>query len=170
MLTRYTEAYRFYRYGRTMDFGAVLDRIIRPLNDALDYAGCKTGKRRFVLLFFLREIAERKRTFWAWTTEEWIDSIDRWAPGRQQVVAIAYLLCGFSDLHRLKSDHMVYVCLARKVFGPEYMSTVAERVRAVLLEWGYAKEGVRTEHHENRLRSASVHPLSAPKRLEAGVP
>ncbi len=59
MLTRYAEAYRFYRYGRTMDFGPVLDRIVRPLNDALDYAGFKTGIRRYVLLFFLREIAEQ---------------------------------------------------------------------------------------------------------------
>jgi integrase len=143
VLTRYAEAYRFYRFGRTMDFGPVLDRIIRPLNDALDYAGCKTGIRRYVLLFFLRETAERKRTFWIWTTEEWIDSIDRWAPGRQQVVAIAYLLCGFSDLHRLKSDHIVYVCLARKVFGPEYMRVVTERVQAVLVDWGYARDGVR---------------------------
>ncbi|MGC2170936.1 MAG: hypothetical protein WA623_06070, partial [Candidatus Sulfotelmatobacter sp.] len=27
MLTRYAEAYRFYRYGRTMNFGAALDRL-----------------------------------------------------------------------------------------------------------------------------------------------
>ncbi len=36
MLTRYTEAYRFYRYGCTMDFGPSLDRLIRPLNDVFD--------------------------------------------------------------------------------------------------------------------------------------
>ena len=41
MLTRYAEAYRFSRYGRTMDFGPVLDRIVQPVNDALDY-GCET--------------------------------------------------------------------------------------------------------------------------------
>jgi integrase len=143
MLTRYAEAYRFYRYGRTMDFGPILDRLVQPVNDALDYAGCKTGKRKYVLLFFLRETAERRRTFWAWTTDEWIDSMDRWGSERQQIVAIAYLLCGFSDLHRLNSDHMVYVCLARKVFGAEYMKLVSERVQDLLLEWGYAKAGVR---------------------------
>ena len=33
-LTRYAEAYRFYRYGRTMDFGRSLDRLVQPLNDA----------------------------------------------------------------------------------------------------------------------------------------
>ena len=65
MLTRYAEAYRFYRYGRTMDFGPVLDRLVQPLNDALDYTGIITNHRKYVLFFFLREMAERKRAFWA---------------------------------------------------------------------------------------------------------
>ena len=39
MLTRYAEAYRFYRYGRTMDFGPSLNRLVQPLNDGLDYTG-----------------------------------------------------------------------------------------------------------------------------------
>ena len=33
LLTRYAEAYRFYRYGRTMDFGPSLNRLVQPLND-----------------------------------------------------------------------------------------------------------------------------------------
>jgi hypothetical protein len=63
MLTRYAEAYRFYRYGRTMNFGADLDRLVRPLNNALDYTGIITNRRKYVLLFFLREMAERKTIF-----------------------------------------------------------------------------------------------------------
>ena len=46
MLTRYSEAYRFCRYGRTMDFGADLDRLVRPLNDTLDYTGIGTNQRK----------------------------------------------------------------------------------------------------------------------------
>jgi hypothetical protein len=141
MLTRYAEAYRFYRYGRTMDFGAALDRLVRPLNDTLDYTGIITNRRKYVLLFFLREMAERKRSFWGWTTEEWIDSIDARLAPRQHGVAIAYLLCGFSELHRLKSDHVVYSCLARKVFGPEHTKNISERVRESLSEWGYRRAG-----------------------------
>jgi integrase len=143
MLTRYAEAYRFYRYGRTMDFGPVLDRLVQPLHDALDYTGIITNHRKYVLFFFLREMAERKRAFWAWTTEEWIDSIDRRRSERQHIVAIAYLICGFSDLHRLRCDHLVFACLARKVFGREYMKVVSDRVQTLLLEWGYAKAGTR---------------------------
>lgn len=141
MLTRYAEAYRFYRYGRTMDFGPSLDRLVRPLNDVFDYTGIKTEKRRYVLLFFLREMANRNRSFWGWTAEEWIDSIDARRPARQHVVAAAYLLCNFSDLHRLKCDHIVYNCLARKVFGREYTKTVIDRVQAKLAEWGYSSKG-----------------------------
>jgi integrase len=141
MLTRYAEAYRFYRYGRTMDFGAALDRLVRPLNDTLDYTGIITNRRKYVLFFFLREMAERKRSFWGWTTEEWIDSIDARLAPRQHGVAIAYLLCGFSELHRLKSDHVVYSCLARKVFGREHTKNISERVRELLSEWGYRRAG-----------------------------
>ena len=50
-----------------MDFGAALERLVRPLNDVLDYTGIGTNKRKYVLLFFLREMAERKQSFWGWT-------------------------------------------------------------------------------------------------------
>jgi integrase len=144
-LARYAEAYRFYRYGRTMDFGADLDRLVRPLNDTLDYTGIGTNKRKYVLLFFLREMAERKQSFWGWTTEEWIDSINSQLAARQHAVAIAYLLCGFSDLHRLKSDHVVYSCLARKVFGCEHTKNLSERVKELMAEWGYRRAGTRDQ-------------------------
>jgi hypothetical protein len=145
MLTRYAEAYRFYRYGRTMDFGAALDRLVRPLNDTLDYTGIGTNKRKYVLLFFLREMAERKRSFWGWTTEEWIDSINSRLAARQHTVAVAYLLCSFSELHRLKSDHVVYSCLARKIFGREHTKKVSDRVQDLLSQWGYRRGGTRDQ-------------------------
>ncbi len=86
-------------------------------------------------------MAERKRSFWGWTTEEWIDSLDARLAPRQHGVAIAYLLCGFSELQRLKSDHVVYSCLARKVFGREHSKNISERVRELLSEWGYRRAG-----------------------------
>lgn len=81
MLTSYAEAYRFYRYGRTMDFGAELDRLVRPLNDTFDYTGIKTMQRRYTLFFFLREIEKRGRSYWGWTTDEWIDYDQRSGEG-----------------------------------------------------------------------------------------
>jgi hypothetical protein len=143
MLARYTEAYRFYRYGRTMDFGPTLDRLVRPLNDVFGYTSIKTQLRRYVLHFFLREMAERNSSFWGWTTEEWIKAIGARRTSRQHVVAVAYLLCDFSDLHRVESDHIVYNCLARKVFGREYVQVITDRVQSLLSEWGYNNNGTR---------------------------
>jgi hypothetical protein len=75
--------------------------LVKPLNDALDYTGIRTLFRQYVLLFFLREMAERRRAFWGWTTDEWIETIERHKKVEyQHVIAVAYLLCGFSDLHR----------------------------------------------------------------------
>jgi integrase len=128
-----------------MDFGETLDRLVRPLNDALDYTGIRTLFRKYVLLFFLREMAERKRSFWGWTTDEWIETIERQKKVEyQHVIAVAYLLCGFSDLHRLSKNHIVYVVLARKVFGREYMKVVGDRVQSLLREWGYLRTGTLT--------------------------
>jgi integrase len=142
ILTRYAEAYRFYRYGRTMDFGQALDRLVKPLNDTLDYTGIRTYFRKYVLLFFLREMAKRRRSFWGWTTDEWIETIEcQKKTEYQHLIAVAYLLCGFSDLHRLSKNHIVYVVLARKVFGGEYMKVVGDRVQSLLCEWGYMRKG-----------------------------
>jgi integrase len=126
-----------------MDFGAAFDRLVRPLNDTLDYTGIGTNKRKYVLLFFLREMAERERSFWGWTTGEWIDSIDSRLAARQHAVAVAYLLCGFSELHRLKTDHVVYSCLARKVFGHDHAKNTSDRVQELLADWGYRRAGTR---------------------------
>jgi integrase len=145
MLDNYAEAYRFYRYGRTMDFGSILDRLVRPLRDVFDYTGIPTAHKRHTLHFLLREMQRRKSPFWTWNTAEWVESVDARRESRQHVVAAGYLLCGFSELHLLKSDHIVYGCLARKVFGKDHMERLAERVVAVLTKWGYLNPGLRRD-------------------------
>ena len=102
-------------------------------------------QRRYTLFFFLREIEKRGRSFWGWTTEEWIDTINACGKVKQHAVAIAYLLCSFSDLHRLKGDHIVYSCLARKVFGQEHSERITKRVRGLLVEWGYSGRGTASQ-------------------------
>jgi hypothetical protein len=74
--------------------------------------------------------------------DEWIETIERQKKVEyQHVIAAAYLLCGFSDLHRLSKNHIVYVVLARKVFGRDYMKKIADRVQSLLREWGYQRTG-----------------------------
>ena len=50
----------------TLEDPKTLDRLVKPLNDALDYTGIRTLFRKYVLLFFIREMAELRRTFWDW--------------------------------------------------------------------------------------------------------
>ena len=126
--------------------------LVKPLNDALDYTGIITMLRKYVLLFFLREMAERKRAFWGWTTEEWIETIERrrrWSISTSS--RVAYLLCGFSDLHRLSKNHIVYVVLARKVFGREYMKVVARPCAELTAEWGYLRTAYSNPRHAHHL-------------------
>ena len=125
-------------------FRSSLNRLVQPLNDALDYTGIITIQRKYMLVFFLREMAER--TILLGMECRRMDRLHRSAEGgRQHILAIGYLICGFSDLHRLKSDHIVYSCLARKVFGREYMKIVAGPCAGNVLEWGYVKR-VATAH------------------------
>jgi hypothetical protein len=67
--------------------------------------------------------------------DDWIGSIHRRKLERQDVLAIAYLLCGSSDLHQTKNDGIIYLYPARKVFGCAY---VDKRMRTLLVERGYA--------------------------------
>jgi len=90
-------------------------------------------------------MARRGRPFWGWSTEEWIETISARREARQHAVAVAYLLCSFSDLHRLKGDHVVYSCLARKVFGREHTERITDRVCEVLTTWGYSRRGTTTQ-------------------------
>ena len=102
-------------------------------------------QRRYTLFFFLREIEKRGRSYWGWTTDEWIDTINARVKARQHAVAIAYLLFSFFDLHRLKGDHVVYSCLARKVFGREHTKRISDRVQGLLSEWGYSGRGTTSQ-------------------------
>ena len=147
-----------------MNFGAALDRLVRPLDDTLDYTGIITYRRKYVLLFFLREMAERKRSFWGWSTEEWIDSIDAQFASRHHAVAIAYLLCGFSDLHRLRATTSCTSRLARKIFGREHMRNISDRVQGLLLEWGYVGRRYAGAGDANRLGVFMFRPIAASER------
>ncbi len=77
--------------------------------------------------------------------KEWIETIGARNEALQHSVAVAYLLCGFSDLHNLKGDHVVYSCLARKVFGQEHTKRITDRVHEVLTDWGYARKGTTSQ-------------------------
>ncbi|MDT2010270.1 tyrosine-type recombinase/integrase [Rhodococcus opacus] len=92
--------------------------------------------------------AEVRRTFWGWTSEEWIHLLGRdqaefhrnapsWAGDevRPYLAAHAYLLGTFTEFHRLGSFQRL--TLSRRIFGRDRVNGEIARVRKVLAEWGY---------------------------------
>jgi len=88
---------------------------------------------------------QRRRPLWGWTPEEWAEILcERWQlfakryplmpMCRQQVLTVAYLLCGFTDFHRLGG--FTRESLAHVVFGRERMEATLSRVNEGVRLWG----------------------------------
>ncbi len=61
------------------------------------------------------------------------------ANARQQLVAVAYLLCGFQELGSL--GRLAFPALAKKVFGLEAFNAVIGEMTEDLVSWGYTRKG-----------------------------
>lgn len=135
-----------------------LRRLVCPLSDVLSVTGAEGATRRGTLRFMVYWMLHRQTTFWAWSSEEWIELLaakPSQAVGstfqrqyhisndcRQHAIAIAYLLCDFKDLHRL--GPLYRGSLAKKLFGERMVNLAVQHVLEVVTQWGY------TEHHLQR--------------------
>ncbi len=133
-----------------------LDRLLRPLHDTLDHLGATiTEKRNYtvrttVVCLLIRAMHRLDRSFWAFSPEDWHEMLggDYYAyvrqhgvtaNARQQLIAVAYLLCGFDGLHRL--GRLAHHALAEKVFGTEVVNAAITRMAGDLGGWGYTRKG-----------------------------
>jgi integrase len=136
------------------------ERLIRPLNDALDAASGDPWWKLRALLALLRGCAEQNRAYWGWDALTWRlylspvrkgtepPAPDRavatfsWSPGaRQYMVAAAYLLGVMPDPLQLPDTRWLRV--AEKVFGPEKTSICITAVDEAVSSWGYAWSSMR---------------------------
>jgi hypothetical protein len=129
-------------------------RLIEPLDDLFSHTKLRPTVRPFLVLYLLREMNCRGRTFWGWTTEEWIETINKHAPQQQHLVALAYLFGGFTDLDTAGSRPPLYIKLAEKIFGQTRLDGVLERIRNLLVEWGHS--GRATMQHIPRTRCEAL--------------
>lgn len=123
---------------------------IETVNAGLDSP--PTPHRRRAMLdtaaVLLVRCAETQRSFWGWTTEEWIHVLGRtqtefrrnahkWAGDevRPYLAAHAYLLGSFTEFHSLGSFQRL--TLSWRIFGKERVSSEIARLRTVLSQWGY---------------------------------
>ena len=137
-LTEYVRNYDAATHEKPAGFYTVMQRLIRPMEDVLAHTALRLSHRGFVVLFLLREMARRGRSFWGWNEEEWAETINARRQEQQHLIAIAYLLCSFTRLEAVGGVHLVYVALARKVFGHERIEAAMARVRAEMAGWGHA--------------------------------
>jgi integrase len=113
-------------------------RLIQPIEDLFSHTKLRPAVQPSLVLYLLRDTTRRGRSFWGWTTEEWVETINNHPAQQQHLIALAYLLCGFADLDTVGSGPHFYIKLAEKVFGQECIEGVLERVRSLLVEWGYS--------------------------------
>ncbi len=133
-----------------------LQRLLRPLEAVLDHLGAvNTVKRKYtiratVICLLIRAMVRYERSFWAFSTDIWFELLGTdyyayvrvhgmTANARQQLIAVAYLFCGFQELGCL--GRLAFPALARKVFGTDAFDNVINEMTADLMTWGYTRTG-----------------------------
>ena len=140
LMTRYLTARNRHGVQRS---ACVLERLIRPIEDVLVVTRAPKGLRYDVVNLLVREMRQRQSAFWGWTRDTWTDveafnkpsSPQRHA--RHHVIAVAYFLNGYTDLHLHSGAYQYAYSLAVKIFGKPAVDASIERLCAELRAWGY---------------------------------
>src|SRR5258706_9461640 len=114
-----------------------LPRIMKPLEDVCTHIELQRKYWPNLKALMTRNVAERGRSFWGWSDEEWLDSIKKGGHEKPSVAAVAYLLCGFDLLHELGRYNFLFYGLAVRVFGRKRIRNLFAELEAMLVEWGY---------------------------------
>lgn len=116
-----------------------LSRLLTPINQTLDLIGVLKQDRFATVGRLLEEMHQRRGSFWGWDRDEWTAVLrDTHASIRQYVMAVGYLLCGFSDLHHAFPAFKRYT-FAVRLFGKTPVDSAIKQVAQTLLEWGFGK-------------------------------
>jgi integrase len=128
-----------------------LDRLLRPINDVLDYLAIhNVHRRRLITNTLLREMHDRRQSFWGWTREEWIEFL-RADTGslrgkyyrpcllRPPLMACGYLLTGFTAVSAVGKYRRQY--FIECIFGGAPVQAAVDRVVTELQRLGFGKGG-----------------------------
>jgi integrase len=122
-----------------------LQRFMVPIDEALTLSDANQARCRAARKILLNEMQRRQTPLWAWTHDAWAETLcgsgdafmqrySSTALCRQQLLVVAYLLCGFSDFHLvgcIKRD-----MLASTIFGRTRIETAWQRVAEGMRIWG----------------------------------
>jgi integrase len=165
------------RPQRLKKYEQPLERLLQPLTDVLDILGAKPSQiRNNVLEAFLREIACRQRSYWAWTHVDWDDWLHRLETGnipnyarevRYYIVSAAYLLGSYDRFWQVKYFKVRF--LSERLFGTQAVMDIFACVTENLIRIGYGSrfnaKNIRTTLSLLILlhRSADVHTFHSEK-------
>jgi integrase len=160
-----------------------LQHLLCPLYDAVDAVQISANLRGRVIARLCREMQQHGTPFWAWTEQEWIALLSAPSastpnqsdgPGyRQYLIAVAYLLCGFTNFRALRRFYESI--FAVKIFGQPCVERAQQQVCDELRRWGYrgrlldddlpkALAIILLVNHSPRLEDLSLETLRAIRR------
>lgn len=126
--------------------GNALARLLKPVDDVLDYTGVKhPSYRSGTKANLVRAMHKRGTCYWAWSSSDWIEVLGAsyrefgkdcaYRQCRINLIAFCYLTSNFTDLYLLGS-YSAYR-LAKRVFGKHAVNSAIETVRSELRKIGY---------------------------------
>lgn len=140
-------------HGWTSHTYEALHRLFRPLKDVIEVAGIESkNSYTGTLSVFIKDMHHRDTSFWAWTQQEWIESIgiepnefrkrgNTEHTSRQCMVVISYLLCDFQQFHVIKG--LSWYSLAGKAFGQPLIDTAIKCIVDELKKLDYSPTRVK---------------------------
>ena len=118
-----------------------LQALLTPIRDVLDAIGpTRTWEHSAVIHCLAQAMVQLDQSFWGWSREQWHQLLqDAGATYRPPCMAVAYLLCGYRDLH-LDFPRMNRLRFAAHLLSRTAIDTAVARVEAVLARWSYAAD------------------------------
>lgn len=131
----------------------VLERLLTPINDALNIAGggkSAQGKIRKIILY---EMNERQTSFWAWSKDDWYKILCSTHTEfkqyykatdyecRPKLTLLLYLLFNL-DIYRI-NEKFYSTLFANRLFGKELVNKAIKVVRQSYLSLGYGEARVK---------------------------
>ncbi len=133
-----------------------LHRLLQPVEDVLLFLHADSNTRYDMIRIILFEMHRRETAFWAWSAEEWLESVC----SDPTAFALRYgrsCDAGNIDQARRFFPLLSYLChlpplmdawlqlfkpyaLARRIFGSAAIDDAVEQLMAILRSWGYHQD------------------------------
>lgn len=122
-----------------------LARLYQPLADVFSPVQRNRNGSKRTLTFVLEEVRRTRMPYWAWPERHWLDLLNGPDPSagssrmaRPYLLAVAYLLAGFSRAHDVEQNLFLAVA-ARIIFGEDRFEGEYVRLESTLVRLGYGR-------------------------------